>query len=157
MAPFIEKFNTIIGRPTVPVETYLRLMYLKFRYQFGYEVLVKEVSDSIKWRRFCRIPLDKKVPHSTALLKLTQRYGPETTDKLNEILIDKARGDKLVRARKLRLDTTAVEADIHYPTDNSLLSDGVRVITRTSKRSRKSGYPCKQSLGTGDVRLKSAF
>lgn len=60
MAPFLERFDTNIGRPTIPVETYLRLMYLKHRYELGYEVLVDEVSDSIKWRHFCRIPLDKR-------------------------------------------------------------------------------------------------
>lgn len=128
---FIERFYTKIGRPTVPVETYLRLMYLKFRYQLGYEVLVEEVKDSIQWRRFCRISLGNKVPHSTALIKLTKRYGPEIIDNLSATLIAKARDQKVIRGRKLRIDTTAVEADIHYPTDASLLSDGVKVITRT--------------------------
>ncbi len=52
LEPFIARFNTRTGRPAVPVETYLRLMYLKFRYQVGYEVLVEEVKDSIQWRRF---------------------------------------------------------------------------------------------------------
>jgi len=69
--PFLSRWNTRIGRPTVPVETYLCLMILKYRYSFGYETLVAEVSDSIKWRRFCRINLDRNVPHSTALIKLT--------------------------------------------------------------------------------------
>lgn len=134
LAPFIARFNTKTGRPTIPVKTYLRMMYLKFRYQLGYEILVEEVSDSIKWRRFCRIPMDKKVPHSTTLIKLTKRYGPEIIDELNLALIQKAREEKIIKARKLRLDTTAVEADIHHPTDAGLLSDGVRVITRTVKK-----------------------
>lgn len=55
--PYINRFNSKIGRPTIKVETYIRMMYLKFRYQLGYETLVKEVSDSIKWRRFCHISL----------------------------------------------------------------------------------------------------
>jgi IS5 family transposase len=139
MAPFIAKFDTRIGRPTIPVETYLRLMYLKFRYQLGFEVLVEEVKDSIKWRHFCRIPLEGKVPHSTTLIKLTKRYGPELVDTLNAILVQKAREKKVLRGRKLRIDTTAVEADIHYPTDASLLADTVRVITRTVKKIKKAG------------------
>ncbi|NLW06740.1 MAG: ISNCY family transposase [Clostridia bacterium] len=139
MEPFIARFNTRIGRPTVPVETYLRLMYLKFRYQLGYEVLVEEVKDSIQWRLFCRISLGKKVPHSTTLIKLTKRYGPDIIANLNAILINKARDQKIIRGRKLRLDTTAVEADIHHPTDASLLSDGVRVITRTVKKIKAAG------------------
>lgn len=139
LAPFIEKFNTKIGRPTVPVETYLRLMYLKFRYELGYEVLADEVKDSIQWRRFCRISLDKKVPDSTTLIKLTKRYGHETIDNLNEILIVKAREQKIIRGRKLRVDTTAIEADVHYPTDASILSDGIRIITRTVKKIKELG------------------
>ncbi len=51
------------------METYLRLMFLKFRYRLGYESLCREVSDSITWRRFCRIPLDGAVPHPTTLMK----------------------------------------------------------------------------------------
>ena len=52
LAPFVRRFGCRIGRPTVPIETYLRLMYLKHRYGLGYETLVKEVSDSFSWRQF---------------------------------------------------------------------------------------------------------
>jgi IS5 family transposase len=54
--PFRVHFDPIIGRPSIPIETYLRLMFLKFRYQLGYELLCREVADSISWQRFCRIP-----------------------------------------------------------------------------------------------------
>ena len=74
-APFAPYFHPVIGRPSTPVEWYLRLMFLKFRYRLGYESLCAEVSDSITWRRFCRIPLDGKVPHPTTLMKLTTRCG----------------------------------------------------------------------------------
>ncbi|GMA62931.1 hypothetical protein GCM10025859_33710 [Alicyclobacillus fastidiosus] len=67
MWPFLENFNTTMGRPTVPVQTYLRLMYIKFRYQPGDETLVQEVSDSLHWRRFCHIAIDQKVPDATTL------------------------------------------------------------------------------------------
>ena len=53
--PYQQCFRTLIGRPTVPVETYLRLMYLKHRYRLGYELLVQEVTDSLHWRRFCHL------------------------------------------------------------------------------------------------------
>ena len=57
-APFTPFFDPRLGRPSTPMEVYLRLMFLKFRYRLGYETLCREVSDSITWRRFCRIPLD---------------------------------------------------------------------------------------------------
>jgi len=62
---FVPLFDPRMGRPSTPMETYLRLMFLKFRYRLGYESLCREVSDSIMWRRFCRIPLDGVVPHPT--------------------------------------------------------------------------------------------
>ena len=61
-APFVSFFDPRIGRPSTPMETYLRLMFLKFRYRLGYESLCREVADSITWRRFCRIGLDVWVP-----------------------------------------------------------------------------------------------
>lgn len=138
LAPFIERYTTSIGRPTVPVETYLRMMYLKFRYQLGYESLVKEISDSFMWRRFCRIPLNERVCDATTLIKLTKKFGPEVIGEVNEALVEKARQERVIRGRKLRVDTTVVEADIHYPTDASLLADGVKTITATVKKIKKA-------------------
>ena len=129
-APFREKFGTRMGRPTTAVATYVRLMYLKHRYQLGYEVLVKEVSDSLAWRRFCHLALDDRVPDSTTLIKLTHKYGADTVRSLNDALVLKLKEGKVIRGRKLRIDTTVVESDIHHPTDMGLLNDGIRVITR---------------------------
>jgi IS5 family transposase len=93
-------FDPLIGRPSTPGECYLRLMFLKFRYRLGYESLCQEVADSISWRRFCRIPLDGKVPHPTTLMKLTSRCGEEAVAGLNEALWAKAAQAKLVRAAR---------------------------------------------------------
>jgi IS5 family transposase len=68
-------FDARLGRPSVPVDTLLRL-HLKHRYQFGYETLCREVADSIGWRRFCRIGLEGRVPRLTRLVKLVRRAGP---------------------------------------------------------------------------------
>lgn len=72
LQPFVEKHFTRRGRPTMPIETYLRLMYLKRRYDLGYESLIQEVGDSFTWRRFCRIAIDEKMPDPTTLLKARQ-------------------------------------------------------------------------------------
>lgn len=132
--PFKVHFSTKRGRPTVPVSTYLRLMYLKERYQYGYEMLIEEVKDRTKWRKFCQIPLDKKVPDATTLMKLTKRYGPELIASVNKILLEKLKEQKIIKGKKLRVDSTVVESNIHFPTDIGLLSDGVRVVTRTVKK-----------------------
>ena len=129
MIPFLENFQTKMGRSTVPVQTYLRLMYLKFRYQLGYETLVQKVSDSIAWRRFCRIAIDGKVPDASTLIKARKRYGEDTVEQLNELLVKKLSEQKVIRHRKFRTDTTVVKSDIHHPTDAALLQDGIRTIT----------------------------
>jgi hypothetical protein len=55
MAPFVKGLKCDEGRPTIPMETYLRMMFLKHRHSLGYEARTKEVADSLSWRRFCRI------------------------------------------------------------------------------------------------------
>jgi len=136
-APFRQRFGTTIGRPTTAVATYLRMMYLKHRYQLGYEVLVKEVSDSLAWRRFCHLDLGDRVPDSTTLIKLTHKYGADTVRSLNDALVLKLKEGKVIRGKKLRVDTTVVESDIHHPTDTGLLTDGIRVITRVVSKLKK--------------------
>ena len=123
-APFVPFFDPRIGRPSTPMETYLRLMFLKFRYRLGYESLCREVSDSITWRRFCRIPLDGTVPHPTTLMKLTTRCGTAAVEGLNEALLAKAVQAKLLRTTRVRADTTVVPANVAYPTDSGLVGQG---------------------------------
>jgi IS5 family transposase len=139
VAPWRALFDRRLGRPSVPVDTLLRLLYLKHRYQLGYESLCREVADSIGWRRFCRIGLDRPVPHPTTLVKLVRRAGPEVIEQLNAALVDKLARDKLLRARKLRVDTTVVEADIDYPTDADLLEQAVRKLGGLVRRIKARG------------------
>src|SRR6201997_4925778 len=133
-APFAAYFDARIGRPSIPMETYLRLMFLKFRYRLGFEALCREVSDSISWQRFCRIPLGTRVPHPTTLMKITSRCGDDVVAALNEALLVKASAGKLLRTDKVRADTTVVEADLGYPTDSGLLAKAVDAIARTVVR-----------------------
>jgi len=132
-------FDLRIGRPSTPMETYLRLMLLKFRYRLGYESLCREVSDSITWRMFCRIPLDVAVPHPRTLMKLTTRCGTAAVDGLNETLLAKAAEAKLLRNNRIRTDTTVVPANVAYPTDSGLLAKAMRRIAATSRRIRAAG------------------
>ena len=139
LAPWRALFSARVGRPSVPIETLLRLLYLKHRYGLGYETLCKEVSDSLSWRRFCRIGLDRSVPHPTTLVKLVGRAGPEVIGQLNTALVEKLAADKLLRGRKLRVDTTVVEADIDYPTDADLLEQAVRKVGGLVRRIKAQG------------------
>ena len=138
-APFEAYFDARMGRPSIPMETYLRLMFLKFRYRLGYELLCREVGDSISWQRFCRIPLGMRVPHPTTLMKITSRCGDDAVAGLNEALLAKAAAGKLLRTDKVRADTTVVEADVGYPTDSGLLAKAVGSMARSVARIKAAG------------------
>ena len=145
-APFEPFFDPRVGRPSTPMETYLRLMFLKFRYRLGYESLCREVGDSITWRRFCRIALDGAVPHPTTLMKLTTRCGSTAVEGLNEALLAKAVEAKVLRTGRVRADTTVVPANVCYPTDSGLLAKAIRRIGSTGRRIRAAGGAVRTTL-----------
>src|SRR6187200_3465053 len=144
--PFLPFFDPRIGRPSTPMETYLRLMFLKFRYRLGYESLCREVSDSITWRQFCRIGIDQPVPHPTTLMKLTTRCGSTAVDGLNAALLAKAVEAKVVRTAKIRVDTTVVPANVAYPTDSGLLARAINRIAQTGRRIHAAGGAARTKL-----------
>jgi transposase, IS5 family len=108
------------GRPTIPMDTYVRLMVVKHRCGWGYETLMREVSDSLHLRRFCRLGLSERVPDESTVRKLTRRLGAEVVHELTRTVIQKARREKRFRPRAARIDSTVVEADVRYPTDAAL-------------------------------------
>jgi IS5 family transposase len=137
-APFVAFFDLRIGRPSTPMETYLRLMFLKFRYRLGYESLRREVSDSISWQRFCRIPFGTRVPHPPTLMKIT-RCGEDAVAGLNEALLAKAVTAKLLRTDKVRADTTVIPAAVSYTTDSCLLAKAIGSMARNVAQIKAAG------------------
>jgi IS5 family transposase len=139
ITPWRALFSARLGRPSLPIQTLLRLLYLKHRYQLGYQSLCREVADSISWRRFCHIGLDQPVPHPTTLARAGRPRRPQAIEQLNHALLGKLAADKLLRGRKLRIDTTVVEADIDHPTDADLLEHAVRTLGGLVRRVRQRG------------------
>lgn len=129
--PFVPFFSPVIGRSSIPIETYLRMMFLRFRYRLGFETLCGEVTDSLTWRRFCRIGLIDTVPDPSTLMKITTRCGDATLSALNQRLLEKANAAHLIKVDKVRADTTVVPANVAYPTDSGLLAKGVAKLTKT--------------------------
>jgi transposase, IS5 family len=123
--PFRRWFDPAFGRPSIPMETYLRLMFVKYRYRLGYETLCAEVSDSLTWLRFCRIPIGEAAPHPSTLMKITTRCGVDLIEDLNARLLAAAVEAGVVDIDWLRADTTVVPANIKYPTDSGLLVRGI--------------------------------
>ena len=121
------------GRPATPADVVLRLLILKHMRNWSYRVLEREVRANLVYRQFTRVGAHK-VPDAKTLGRLALALGPEIIEQIHRRVIAIACQKQIVRGRRMRLDTTVVESDIHYPTDSSLLGDGVRVLTRTMKR-----------------------
>jgi IS5 family transposase len=122
------------GRPTISMESYVRLMVVKQRSGWGYETLMREVSDSLHLRRFCLIALGERVPHESTVRKLTRRLGGEVIEELTRVVVGKAQRETRFKARAVRIDSTVVEADVRYPTDSGLALDSARVLAREARK-----------------------
>lgn len=133
------------GRMQTPAEVALRLLILKHVRNWSYDELEREVRANLVYRAFTRIG-DQKVPDAKTLARLGQVIGPQVIGDLHERLVALAREQGVVKGRKLRVDTTVVETNIHYPTDSSLLGDGGRVLTRTMKRIEKQAGGLKRKI-----------
>ncbi len=121
------------GRPAFPAEVVLRMMLLKHVRDWSYEELVREARANLVYREFTRIG-GGKVPDDKTMGRLGRQMGPAVVAKVHDRVVAIAREHRVATGRKLRVDTTVVETNIHYPTDSSLLGDGVRVLTRVMQR-----------------------
>src|SRR5688572_1149607 len=121
------------GRLQTPAEVVLRLLMLKHIRDWSYQTLEREVRANLVYRSFTRIG-GEKVPDAKTMGRLGQVVNADVVAELHRRVVELALENKVVRGRKMRVDTTVVETNIHYPTDSSLLGDGARVLTRVMKK-----------------------
>jgi transposase, IS5 family len=124
------------GRKGTPAEVVIRLLVLKHMRNWSYAVLEREVRSNLVYRQFTRVG-SAKVPDAKTLGRLGIALGPEVIEQIHQRVVAIAQEKKVISGRRMRVDTTVVETNIHYPTDASLLGDGVRVLTRTMKQITK--------------------
>ena len=113
----------------VPSECILRLAIMQQIEGLSFRQLIVRVDDSEMLRFFCRFYNDPVVSHSK-YATLVNLIAPATWEKVNEVIVQFGKKKKGLAGKQLRIDTTAVETDVHYPTDSSLLCDCVRVLSR---------------------------
>ena len=121
------------GRLSTPAEVVLRLMVFKHVRNWSYGVLAREVRANLVYRQFTRIG-HHRMPHAKTLGKLGLLLGSTVVQQLHQRVVAQAQAEKVIRGNKLRVDTTVVETNMHYPTDSALLGDGVRVLTRVMRQ-----------------------
>ena len=129
------RYSLSRGRHSTPVEVILRMIVVRRLYDWSYEQTEYQVADSLVLRQFCRVYL-QNVPDDSTLIRWAGYLRPATLAALNDRVVALAVQARVTRGRKLRSDGTVVETTVHPPTDSSLLSDGVRVLSRLIKRAK---------------------
>ena len=121
------------GRLGTPAEVVLRLLMLKHVRNLSYVALEREVRANLVYRDFTRVG-GEKMPDAKTMGRWGLAVGPEALKQIHDRMVEIAKDKGIVAGRRMRVDTTVVETNIHYPTDSTLLGDGVRVLTRTMRR-----------------------
>lgn len=133
------------GRSQTSSEIVLRLLLLKHVRNWSYDTLEREVRMNLAYRDFARIGLGK-VPDAKTMARIGQALGGDVIADLHRRLVELAQQNKVIQGRRMRVDTTVVETNIHYPTDSSMLGDGARVLTRTMKKIEKRAGGLKRRI-----------
>jgi IS5 family transposase len=121
------------GRPSTTAEVVLRMLLLKHMRGWSYEDVTREVRANLVYREFTGVG-GGKVPDDKTMGRLARQLGPEAIAQLHRRTVEIAMEKQVVAGRRMRVDTTVVETNIHYPTDSTLMGDGVRVLTRVMKK-----------------------
>jgi IS5 family transposase len=120
-------------RQGTPAEVVLRLLILKHVRSWSYDVLEREVRANLVYRDFTRVG-GAKMPDAKTMGRWGLALGPQVIKQIHQRIVQIAQAKDVTQGRRMRVDTTVTETNIHYPTDSSLLGDGVRVLIRTMKK-----------------------
>jgi IS5 family transposase len=126
----------------------LRALIVKQMNSFSYEELAFHLADSRTYRSFCGFGITDGTPKRSTLAENIKRIDAATLEKINRVLVDVATTSGVETGRKVRVDSTVSETNIHPPSDSSLLFDSVRVLTRLMDGLKKLGVPIKFSNRT---------
>ncbi|MBN2237514.1 MAG: ISNCY family transposase [Bacteroidales bacterium] len=132
-----------LGRPSESIESIFRMLIIRRRYLLGFRETSKMVNDSLTLRYFTRVYYES-VPTYSTLCRYDNLLSDDVLKQINDHIVQGAKKQKVTSGRKMRVDSTAVEADIHYPTDSGLLNDCIKVVSRLAKKCKELG------LATGE-------
>lgn len=117
------------GRTGMAPDRVLRCCVLKHLKGWSFRELERELRSNLIYRQFTRFDAEV-TPDFSTFSRVFATLSPAVTEQIHHRVVAVAREQGVARGRKMRVDTTVVEANIHYPTDSTLLGDGIRVLTR---------------------------
>jgi IS5 family transposase len=129
-------------------EQVLRIMIVKQMNSFSYDELTFHIADSQTYRAFCKIGLTDKAPKRSTLAENIKRIGATTLEQINRVIVEAAASAGIEKGRKVRIDSTVSETNIHPPRDSWLLFDCVRVLIRLMTSLKELGVPMEFSNRT---------
>lgn len=133
-----KQINIHFGKPTIALESFIRLLLLKHLHKnCDYREVESRTNTDYAWKAFAKLSAVDIVPDFTTLAKWEEFFGEKTIRDLHDKIITHCQQKKIIKGSKMRTDTTVVEANMHYPTDASILLDGIRSITRTVEKIKK--------------------
>jgi IS5 family transposase len=124
------------GRNRTPIEQTLRFIVLKTQKQLDYRSMERTLQNNLEDRWFCKI--NEETPCFKTIQNQIARVSDKTMHAINDRIIKEAKIRKFTKGKKMRIDSTITESNIHYPTDSSLLIDAMRIVVRTVKRSAQA-------------------
>lgn len=129
--------NRPTGAEGMSAECVLRALMIKQMHRLSYRELRFHLADSRTFRAFCRLGVGDGAPSKSVLCRNIKAVRAQTLEKINRILVQIAAEEGIENGRKVRVDTTGAECNIHHPTDSELLWDCVRVLVRLMSRARE--------------------
>ena len=126
---FKTKKESKAGAKGMTVEQAVRVAIIKQMYQLGYKRLYNELNDNLSYRSFIKIH-EEKVPKKMTLNDNIKKISPGGWEEINKVIVKTAIELGIEKGKRVRMDSTGVESNIHYPTDGELLWDCVRVLDR---------------------------
>jgi IS5 family transposase len=128
---------TKAGRAGMSGEQVLRAGMLKQMHCWSYSDLAFHLSDSPTFRSFCRVGMMQSAPKRSALAENIKRVKPETFERVNQLVIGRAKREGVENGKRVRVDSTVIDSNILRPLDSRLLYDVIRVLTRILKKARR--------------------
>ena len=129
--------NPDIGRNGMTGEEVIRALALKQINQWSYTDLLFQLHDSQTSRAFMGYGIGDRIPSRSTLAENIKRLRAETLESISQVILGVAKDAGVEMGRKVRIDTTAVESNIHHPFESDQLWDVVRVLTRLMERARE--------------------
>src|SRR6266516_7126320 len=121
------------GRLGTPAEVVMLMLILKHLFDGSYDDMERDVRSNLVYRMFTRIDAGE-VPDAMTILKIARALCPDVIEQLHLQVVEVAKRAGVTHGSPFRSDTTVVETNVHYPTDSTLLQDGMRMLTRTMQR-----------------------